>query len=228
MHMRLTPATGFVFTLALMSVASSAFAASFDCSKARSDVEKVICKDADISSLDDKLQHSYETALGSVRASFKPELTKEQRDWVIYIRNICQDAACLNKAYASRIAVLARKEESIVDETSCQVPSGGGQCINVVTYRDPSIRIRSFNESLAEQKQSGKIIGCSRLINLPVGTADGNNSFGGICISQNGKQREDVEICNDDMIGRFQTQKIDPKNVSDNDLIDFVLNCPGG
>ena len=101
--------------------------------------------------------------------------------------------------------------------------------MNVVIYRDPSIRIPSFNKSLVEQKQSGKIISCNRLINLPVGTANSNNSYGGMCTLQDGTQRKAVEICNDDMFGHFQMQPATPQDVPGNGLIDFTHNyCFGG
>jgi hypothetical protein len=125
--------------------------------------------------------------------------------------------------------VLARNEKYIIDDSSCEPPSDGGACVNVVTYRDPSIRITSFNKSLVEQKQRGRIISCSRLINLPVGTANSNNSYGGMCTLQDGAQRKAVEICNDDMFGHFQMQPTTPQGVSGKGLIDLTHNnCFGG
>lgn len=101
--------------------------------------------------------------------------------------------------------------------------------MNVVAYRDPSIRIRSFNRSLAQAKQVGQIIGCSRLINLPVGLAGSNNSFGGLCTLQDGSQHRAVEICDDDMFGHFEKQAVDPQTISDKNLIDFTHeHCFGG
>ncbi|HEV7778889.1 MAG TPA: lysozyme inhibitor LprI family protein, partial [Luteibacter sp.] len=138
--------------------ASDAFAASFDCSKAASPVEKLICGDQDVSRLDTQLQGTYQTALGAVDASSKDRLVKEQRNWIRYTRNICQDEACLGDAYKARIAVLGRNEKYLVDKASCDIPDGKS-CRSVVVYRDPEARIDSFNKSLVEQKISGKIIG---------------------------------------------------------------------
>lgn len=211
-----------------------AMAASFDCSKAASPTEKLICSSAEISSLDGKLQKTYKTALTATDAYGKKALTEEQRNWVRYTRGICQDTTCLKQAYLSRIVVLERNEKNIVDgEVTCAVPSGGIQvggdkCVNVVPYRDPNYRIGSFNQSLANEKQSGRIIGCSRLIDLPVGYANSNHSFGGVCILQDGAQRKDVEICNDDMVGHFQMQSL-PQGAIDKQLIDFTYEyCFGG
>jgi uncharacterized protein len=190
--------------------------ASFDCSKAVSVMEKLICRDVQTSALDGKMQQTYKTALAAVVPYSKSDLVEEQRHWITYTRNICQNTACLRQVYIARIAMLARNEKIIANE-----------CVNVVTYRDPSIRIASFNQSLAEQKQSGKIIGCSRLLDLPAGTAQGNHSFGGICILQDGTQRKDVEICNDDMIGHFHMQS-GTQSDTDKNLVDFIYNnCSG-
>lgn len=207
--------------------APRAFSASFDCTKALSSVEALICKDSDTSSLDDKLQKTYKAALSKVAPSSKKALIEEQRHWITYTRDVCQDEACLQQAYTARIAVLARDEKYIIDDSSCEPP--GAACLNMVTYRDPSIRISSFNRSLVGQKQLGKIISCSRLINLPVGTANSNNSYGGLCTLQDNMQRKAVKICNDDMFGHFQMQPATPHDVSGNGLIDFTHNyCFGG
>jgi uncharacterized protein len=212
----------------LLAVAPRVIAASFDCSKATSTTETLICNDSRISALDDKLQQTYKVALATVASSSKKALVEEQRHWIAYTRDVCQDEACLQQAYAARIAMLARNEKYIIDDSSCESP-GEGACMNVVTYRDPSIRISSFNKSLVEQKQSGKIISCSRLINLPVGTANSNNSYGGMCTLQEGAQRKAVQICNDDMFGHFQMQPATPQDISGKGLIDFTHNyCFGG
>lgn len=216
-----------VLGLLAWAFAPHAFSASFDCTKATSPAEVLLCKDSDTSSLDDKLQKAYKAALSEVAPSSKKALIEEQRHWMKYTRDACQDEVCLQQAYTARIAVLARNEKYIIDDSSCE-PSGDA-CLNVVTYRDPSVRISSFNRSLVEQKQHGKIISCSRLINLPVGTANGNNSYGGLCTLQNNMQRKAVKICNDDMFGHFQMQPATPRDVSGNGLIDFTHNyCFGG
>ncbi|MBD8882434.1 DUF1311 domain-containing protein [Rhodanobacter sp. 7MK24] len=217
------------FGALLFTGAPRAIAASFDCSKATSATETLICKDAQTSALDDKLQQAYKAALVAVAPSSKKALIEEQRHWITYTRNICQDEACLQQAYTARIDVLARNEKDIINKLSCQVPAGGTDCVNVVAYRDPSVRIHSFNQSLAQAKHSGTIVSCSRLVNLPVGTVGSNNSFGGICTLQYGSQRKTVEICDDDMFGHFELQAADPGNISDKNLVDFTReHCFGG
>ncbi len=78
-------------------------AASFDCAKASSKIEKMICTDESLSVLDEQLSSAYKTALEaeSDKASFK----QEQLSW-LKTRNACTDTACLIQSYQSRIAVL--------------------------------------------------------------------------------------------------------------------------
>lgn len=218
-----------VFALCLVLASPCTFAASFNCGNAESFTEKLICNNDTTSALDVRLQKAYQHALTVVAPFNKPELVKEQRDWIRYTRDICQDTNCLQKAYSARIEVLARNEKYIVDKSSCELPSGNTACVNVVTYRDPSIRINSFNQSLAVRKTPGKIIGCSKLVNLPVGHADSNNSFGGVCTLLEDTKRTTVQVCNDDMVGHFEMRVATPPEVSNKSLIDFTNdNCFGG
>jgi uncharacterized protein len=237
MKIRSLHAMKFLFALGLIGLAPHALAASFDCSKAASTTEKLICSDTETSTLDGKLQQAYKTALMATDAYGKNELTKEQRNWIRYTRDICQGTTCMQQVYTDRIAVLARNEENIVNGdvySYCEMPRddnhiGGDKCVNVLPYRDPNYRIGSFNQSLAQRKQHGKIIGCSRLIDLPVGFAGSNHSFGAVCTLQDGAQRKNVAICNDDMFGHFQMQSASSQDASGKHLIDFTYaQCYGG
>ena len=78
--------------------------ASFDCAKAKTKIEKLICANPKLSQLDEKVSALYKKVL---EQSPVPEDTKEQqREWVKDRRNLCKDAACLEEAYASRISDL--------------------------------------------------------------------------------------------------------------------------
>jgi hypothetical protein len=78
--------------------------ASFDCAKAKTKIEKLICANPKLSQLDEKVSALYKKVL---EQSPVPEDTKEQqREWVKDPRNLCKDAACLEEAYASRISDL--------------------------------------------------------------------------------------------------------------------------
>ena len=78
--------------------------ATFDCAKAKTKVEKLICANPKFSQLDEKVSALYKKVL---EQSPVPEDTKEQqREWVKGDRNTCKDAACLERAYTRRISDL--------------------------------------------------------------------------------------------------------------------------
>lgn len=86
-----------------VSIGTTASAASFDCAKAGTLVEKAICSDPVLSGMDSDLGRAYKAALA---ASPSPDTLKAgQRAWLTQ-RNQCQDTGCLRSAYQSRLAVL--------------------------------------------------------------------------------------------------------------------------
>jgi Uncharacterized protein conserved in bacteria, putative lipoprotein len=91
-----------VIVLLIFSVNS--YGASFNCAKANTWPEKVICSNHQLSNLDDLLVSSYKKALSST--SHKESLKAAQKKWLESIRNACQNTACLKSDYSSRIAEL--------------------------------------------------------------------------------------------------------------------------
>lgn len=90
-----------------------AAAASFDCKKAASEVEKLICENPELSRLDEGMTQMYEKARASVPD--KPSrdlggtdwLKWQQKAWLKIERNACATAGCLKQAYDSQIIKLA-------------------------------------------------------------------------------------------------------------------------
>ena len=78
-------------------------AASFDCSKASSPTEKMICSDGTLSQLDGVLGDAYRKAKD--RAASKAELKQKQNRW-LPTRNACHDRKCIQRAYELRIKEL--------------------------------------------------------------------------------------------------------------------------
>ena len=83
---------------------ASGTARSFDCSKAKSRTEVMICDNAELRELDNKLDKNYRLALK--KSIDKQQLVQGQRQWVNEIRSACQDVICLNFAYQDRISDL--------------------------------------------------------------------------------------------------------------------------
>lgn len=82
-----------------------ALAASFDCAKAGSAAEKLVCSDSELSKADEELSTVYNHALDS--SAEKSEFKKEQLNWIRTRRNPCRDKKCLAAAYKERIEVLS-------------------------------------------------------------------------------------------------------------------------
>ena len=77
--------------VALVSAPLRAEGPAFDCAKADGDVEKLICQDDGLASLDRKLDEVYKAALAKARDDVPRSLKAEQRGW-IKGRNECWKA----------------------------------------------------------------------------------------------------------------------------------------
>lgn len=83
------------------SLSGKAEAASFDCSKASTTVERSICASPELSSLDDEMAKTFRAALAKGGEAIRPD----QRIWMNQ-RNSCRDSSCLLSAYKNRLDVL--------------------------------------------------------------------------------------------------------------------------
>ena len=86
-------------------------ATSFDCAKAATTVEKLICGDADLSKLDEDMSLAYHQALDRIEQSnaqeaFKQKFIKSQRQWLKNERNLCRNPECLRESYGRRMKEL--------------------------------------------------------------------------------------------------------------------------
>lgn len=95
-------------------------AASFDCAKARTPMEKTICGDTELSRLDEDLNKAYRQALQRVDTS--KGVHESQRQWLKNELGACQDAACMKQAYQRRIAELGLAQPS--DPEPVNKPAG--------------------------------------------------------------------------------------------------------
>ena len=89
-------------TFLLLIMAGNIHPASFDCGKAATEVEKIICAEPDLSQFDESLSMIYQKTLGTVRNP--AELKRKQVTWMREVRNLCTDRACLEKVYRNRLA----------------------------------------------------------------------------------------------------------------------------
>ncbi|QNQ11771.1 lysozyme inhibitor LprI family protein [Sphingomonas alpina] len=106
--------------LVLLAGTTSAGAASFDCAKASTRVEKLICSDPQLSHLDDSLAAAYREALKLWDGRIAAYVKLTQRGWMgertllpagtgmggVYCEDDAQRLSCLRGLYIDRIAIL--------------------------------------------------------------------------------------------------------------------------
>ncbi len=92
-----------VLSVLLLALSGQVFAASFDCVKAATDIEKMICGNPSLSQQDAELGQNYQAVLEQSR--YPGNLKSAQRQW-LKERNQCRTVACLNDAYQQRQVVL--------------------------------------------------------------------------------------------------------------------------
>jgi uncharacterized protein len=221
------------------------WAASFDCQKPKNTAEKMICADAELSKLDAQLAQAYRGALKALHSPasiFDPDesrtrLVQEQKNWITYVRNICQDTACLQEAYQSRIQLLKYHDVSKdawpqirwIDPGGNEYPDDKHAGRVTVYESDPNQEILLFNQVLHWNHKSGKIIGCNKLIGMHAGTSA--DTFAGICILRDKGARALIYICNNNIgvIGNNGPviELININNSSIKALINFAIDRCG-
>ncbi len=105
-----------IFAVMLLT-ANTSCAASYDCAKAGTKVEKMICADAELSKLDDNLSAAYSKAL---KESSDPSTLKQQQRGWMKERNKCVNSECVKTKCQDRIASLAKTvpDEKTASEVS--------------------------------------------------------------------------------------------------------------
>ena len=83
---------------------SPANATSFDCAKAHTSQEKLICSEAGLGVLDDQLALAYKQHLEG--SADKVSEKRAQMRWLTEVRDKCVSADCLRSAYAARLSAL--------------------------------------------------------------------------------------------------------------------------
>jgi len=133
-------------------------AASFDCTKASSPTEKMICQNPKISKLDDRLSEVYKE-VRNIDAS----VVDEQRAWLKEAR-ACKDEKCLENAYGIRVEALENrlaKLEQTKNQGTPQAEKNKG--LNTL--------FASGGYWVEDEKINKSNLSCRGLIGLPNATA---------------------------------------------------------
>ena len=95
-------------------------AASFDCTKASTPLEKTICGNSKLSDLDEKLAEAYKIARANSQDPAKLKL--EQIEWIKEARNCQSDASCIERSYNKRLSELDPQPVKVTQETQAPSP----------------------------------------------------------------------------------------------------------
>ncbi|MDR6728070.1 DUF4344 domain-containing metallopeptidase [Delftia lacustris] len=139
--------------------ATATWAASFDCTKARTATETAICFDAETSALDEKMVSAYKNRLQT--GADAKVVRQSQRDWLKFVRNACTSLECLRSAYIARIEDLSEGQADKLNlspsiaralssvENSPEGVSYGSTSGEYVAIREWMIKSKVLEESVA-------------------------------------------------------------------------------
>lgn len=89
-----------------LSVCGAARAASFDCKAAKTDIERAICSDKDLSAADETMAATYKQVMAEAPAEVQTEIREDQRTWVRSLATVCKADAVAKEHTAARRAEL--------------------------------------------------------------------------------------------------------------------------
>ena len=92
-----------VIVLVLLLAALPA-AAVIDCSRAKTNAEKMLCSNSRLMQADQQLAQAWRDAIR--RGADPKELMESQRTWLRDVRDACNDVDCMLGAYQDRVAEL--------------------------------------------------------------------------------------------------------------------------
>lgn len=144
--------------LLLLIAFTPVLAAGFDCKKAHTEIEKTICSNNTLSTLDLELNQIFK--LARIEAEDKKSLISGQSDWLKNTRDLCKSADCLQLVYINRISDLKSKIAT--------PPYEAGYILNPATDKPLA--------TLAEESEIYVISGYEPLKNVVSITVDRPNS----------------------------------------------------
>ncbi|MCG3668654.1 hypothetical protein L5F33_00130 [Aliarcobacter butzleri] len=148
---------------------------SFDCKNVKKDsIESLICTNNDLSKLDIELNEIYKKIINNpnIKESIKINIKNEQTNWLINIRNGCNNISCLKYVYTNKIAELKSIIYKYNDEflkieikiensdyKKCLANSGGGSLVwkcNEPIIKNYENIINSLNMEIINSIQNNK------------------------------------------------------------------------
>ncbi len=124
-----------VWCITALYCTSDVHAASFECAKAGSFVEKAICERADLSRLDDVLAELYKMVLLDSSAPAQKTFRIDQLRW-LESRNTCSNSNCIQDAYETRLSELSGGSKCHLTRCNKFVDTGANEQLWVSTQND--------------------------------------------------------------------------------------------
>jgi len=91
-------------TVAIVLAAPVPAPAAQDCSRARSNAEKMLCSNSRLALAEERMAYAFREAIR--RGADPSALMQSQRRWTTEIRDACNEVECMLKAYEDRTAEL--------------------------------------------------------------------------------------------------------------------------
>ncbi len=139
------------------SAAKQSFRTSFDCTKVKSRVEKMICENKELADADVEMASLYKSLLSSLSDSDKNQLKHEQHDW-LKTRAFCGSSKvvldCIKDVYAKRIDALQEKNETLNSRSADDTQTLSGNVDIPYTVHEGELHVLGF--VLHSKEISGK------------------------------------------------------------------------
>ena len=146
-------------TLALMPLLASAATPSFDCTKAHSAAEQLVCQDAGLAALDNELAALYPKAMSQLSAEQQKTEKAMQRGW-IKGRNECwkesDSRQCVEESYQLRITELQIKGGQLMVPSPVDYQCDGGIRLSTYFYNEAKRPAAVIN--LSEGTQQSQVL----------------------------------------------------------------------
>ncbi|MDM5076008.1 MliC family protein [Aeromonas media] len=146
-------------TLALMPLLASAATPSFDCTKAHSAAEQLVCQDAGLAALDNELAALYPKAMSQLSAEQQKTEKAMQRGW-IKGRNECwkesDSRQCVEESYQLRITELQIKGGQLRVPSPVDYQCDGGIRLSTYFYNEAKRPAAVIN--LSEGTQQSQVL----------------------------------------------------------------------
>ena len=93
--------------IALAAANPAPVLAALDCSRAKSNSEKLLCSNPRLAEADERMARAFRGAIH--RGADPKTLMETQRVWIDDARDVCNDVECMLRAYEERISDLDKR-----------------------------------------------------------------------------------------------------------------------